>query len=72
MSCAIRTQATGSNRNTHTTRALKFVAQVIRGLTLIGPCIANIYAEYNQQDATFHNLSDRYCYLLLAGQASSR
>jgi len=26
------------------------------GLTFIGPCIANIFAEYNQQDATFHNL----------------
>jgi len=26
-------------------------------LTFIGPCIANIIAEYNQQDATFHNLS---------------
>ena len=25
-------------------------------LTFIGPCIANILAEYNQQDATFHNL----------------
>jgi len=24
--------------------------------TFIGPCIANIFAEYNQQDATFHNL----------------
>ena len=25
-------------------------------LTFRGPCIANILAEYNQQDATFHNL----------------
>ena len=25
-------------------------------LTFIGPCIANIYTEYKQQDATFHNL----------------
>ena len=25
-------------------------------LTFIGPCIANIFAEYNQEDATFHNL----------------
>jgi len=25
-------------------------------LTFIGPCVANIFAEYNQQDATFHNL----------------
>ena len=25
-------------------------------LTFIGPCIANIFAEYNQQDATFHKL----------------
>jgi len=25
-------------------------------LTFIGPRIANIFAEYNQQDATFHNL----------------
>ena len=24
-------------------------------LTFRGPCIANIFAEYNQQDATFHN-----------------
>ena len=27
-----------------------------KDLTFIGPCIANIFAEYNQQDATFHNL----------------
>ena len=25
-------------------------------LTFIGPCIANIFAAYNQQDATSHNL----------------
>ena len=25
-------------------------------LSLICPCIANIFAEYNQQDATFHSL----------------
>ena len=25
-------------------------------LIFIGPCIANIFAQYNQQDATFHNL----------------
>jgi len=25
-------------------------------LTFIGPCIANIFGEYNQQDAAFHNL----------------
>jgi len=25
-------------------------------LTFIGPCIANVFAEYNQQDATFLNL----------------
>ena len=25
-------------------------------LTFIGSCIANIFTEYNQQDATFHNL----------------
>jgi len=25
-------------------------------LTFVGPCISNIFAEYNQQDATFHNL----------------
>ena len=25
-------------------------------LTVIGPCIANVFAEYNQEDATFHNL----------------
>ena len=25
-------------------------------LTFIGPCIANIFAEYNQQVATFRNL----------------
>jgi len=24
--------------------------------TFIGPCIANIFAEYNQQDTMFHNL----------------
>jgi len=71
-------------------------------LTFIGPYIASIFAEYNQQDAMFHNscisvrrstcfrwffrpssgaqnctysvryLSDQYCYLLLAVQASSR
>jgi len=26
------------------------------GFTFICPCIANMLAEYNQQDATFHNL----------------
>jgi len=26
------------------------------GVTFIGPCVANILAKYNQQDATFHNL----------------
>ena len=26
------------------------------GLTFVGPCSANIFAEYNQQDTTFHNL----------------
>ena len=25
-------------------------------LTFICPCIANIFAEYNQRDTTFHNL----------------
>ena len=25
-------------------------------LTFMGPCIANIFSEYNQQDATFLNL----------------
>ena len=25
-------------------------------LTFIGPCIANIFSDYNQQDATFHDL----------------
>jgi len=25
-------------------------------LTFIGPCVAKIFAEYNQQDVTFHNL----------------
>jgi len=25
-------------------------------LTFIVPCIANVFAEYNQQDATFHKL----------------
>jgi len=29
---------------------------LIQFLTFIGMCIANILAEYNQQDATFHNL----------------
>jgi len=29
---------------------------LIQFLTFIGLCIANIFAEYNQQDATFHNL----------------
>jgi len=29
---------------------------LLLNLTFIGPCIANIFAEYNQQDATFHNL----------------
>jgi len=28
----------------------------IMHLTFIGPCIANIFLEYNQQDAAFHNL----------------
>ena len=31
-------------------------ANETNSLTFIGPCIANIYAEYIQQDATFHNL----------------
>ena len=26
----------------------------------------SMFTAYNEQDATFHNLSDRYCYLLLA------
>jgi len=30
-------------------------------LTFIGPCVANIFAEYNQQDATFHNLFIYFC-----------
>jgi len=30
--------------------------KIFKGLTLMGPCIANIFAEYNQQAATFHNL----------------
>ena len=25
-------------------------------LTIIGPCITTLFAEYNQQDATFHDL----------------
>jgi len=29
---------------------------ISRNLTFIGPYIANIFADYNQQDATFHNL----------------
>ena len=29
------------------------ILTVIINLTFIGPCIANIIAEYNQQDATF-------------------
>ena len=28
----------------------------MKNLTLIGPCIANIFSEYNQQEATFLNL----------------
>ena len=32
------------------------VPQLGHSLTFIGPCIANIFAEYNQQDATFLNL----------------
>ena len=30
--------------------------KVIYSLTFIGLCIANIFAEYNQKDTTFHNL----------------
>jgi hypothetical protein len=30
-------------------------------LTFIGPCIANIFAQYNQEDATFHNLFIYFC-----------
>ena len=33
-----------------------FCLHVENNLTFIGPCIANIFAEYNQQDAKFHNL----------------
>ena len=29
---------------------------MVTNLTFICPYIANIFAEYNQQDATFHNL----------------
>jgi hypothetical protein len=29
---------------------------VYRSLTFIGPCIANAFADFNQQDATFHTL----------------
>ena len=40
---------------------LEFSRQILEkytnvNLTFIGPCIANIFAKYNQQYATFHNL----------------
>ena len=43
-------------------RSIHFLRKQII-LTSIGPCIANIFAEYNQQDATFHNffISVRSC-----------
>jgi len=37
--------------------AAKFSGKTMRiNVTFTGPCIANIFTEYNQQDATFHNL----------------
>jgi len=40
---------------------LEFSRQILEkytnvNLTFIGPCIASMFAKYNQQDATFHNL----------------
>ena len=32
-----------------------------RNLTFVGPCFANIFAEYNQQDAAFHSLRQDIC-----------
>jgi len=37
-------------------RATKFNKCFLFNLTFICPCIANIFAQYNQQDATFLNL----------------
>jgi len=31
-------------------------SKAVEHLTFIGPCIANTFAELNQQDAAFHNL----------------
>ena len=51
------------NGNFYSSNIIIGLSQVYEGyidiyfLTFIGPCIANIFAEYNQQDATFHNLS---------------
>ena len=37
-------------------QALKIVEQTLWvNLTIVGPCIANIFAGCNQQDVTFHN-----------------
>jgi len=44
-------------------------------LTFIVPCIANIYAQYNQQDEKFHNLfisvRSSTCFRLLLLPAAS-
>jgi len=34
----------------------KTIGNINSSLTFIGPCNANIFTEYNQQDETFHNL----------------
>ena len=40
----------------HPVKNTGLYANETNSLTFIGPCIANIFAKYNQQDATFHNL----------------
>jgi len=45
-----------SYRQLYTENTLAWLIQVWLNLTFIGPCIANIFAKFNQQDASFHNL----------------
>ena len=46
----------GKSYYSRTSEAVLFVARIQLFLTFIGPCIANIFADYNHWDATFHNL----------------
>jgi len=51
--CCLTTVPDAVNRQSYTVDINLFPVN----LTFLGPCIANIFSEYNQQDATFLNLS---------------